>query len=93
MPNPASRKVLLAVGLCALLVLLFSCAAAVRDDGGGCWDMGLTAATKATHTARPAPLLSKTPAPPRTATPARTSPTRAHGHGHGGVDIDLDACP
>ncbi|WP_411092238.1 hypothetical protein [Streptomyces sp. 049-1] len=95
MSNPLPRQVLVAVGLCALLVLLFSCAAAVHgtDDTGDCWDLGLAAATKATTTARPAapaaPRVTKAPA--RTARPAAT-PTRtssARPHGHGG----LDACP
>ncbi|WP_327594627.1 hypothetical protein [Streptomyces chartreusis] len=98
MSNPLPRQVLVAVGLCALVVLLFSCAAAVHgtDDGegGGCWDLGLAAAAKATRTARPAapaaPRVTKAPARPA-ATPARTSSTRPHGHG--GLDIDLDACP
>ncbi|MGX1301415.1 hypothetical protein RKD35_002903 [Streptomyces albogriseolus] len=100
MSNPFPRQVLVAVGLCALLVLLFSCAAVVRGgdgEGGGCWDLGLAAAAKATRTARPAappapaaPRVTKEPARPA-ATPARTSSARPHGHG--GLDVDLDVCP
>ncbi|MEV0016615.1 hypothetical protein [Streptomyces tendae] len=98
MSNPLPRKVLVAVGLCALLVLLFSCAAAVRDEGSGgdCRDLGLTA-VEASRTARPAappaPLLSKAPA--RTARPSSTpAPARPHHHGHGGgLDVDLTVCP
>ncbi|MFJ4469509.1 hypothetical protein ACIP2X_18725 [Streptomyces sp. NPDC089424] len=98
MSNPLPRQVIVAAGLCALLVLLFSCAAANRGNGedGDCRSLGLVA-VQATRTARPAappaPRLSKAPA--RTArpssTPARTASARPHGHG--GLDVDLTVCP
>ncbi|MFK0063419.1 hypothetical protein ACIQTN_29840 [Streptomyces werraensis] len=82
MPNPLPRQVLVAVGLCALLVLLFSCAAAVHDDGdaGDCQELGLAAAAKpappgpapARPVAPPAPL-HKDPAPAHSAHPAPTA--------------------
>ncbi|MET7722946.1 hypothetical protein [Streptomyces mirabilis] len=81
MPLFTNRQIVIGVGLVALIVLLLSCGAAVRDDGDAddCRGLGLAAAAKGTpKPARPAAPAAprvpvrKDPAPARTARPVAT---------------------